>query len=187
MVGTLGPCPVPSQPALSPLRVAQLTRRPPKGHAAISVAPRVRTEQSDIDGHMGAAVDGARPAERSVMRATTSEGQHPRRRPYRRGCAPAITGLQLPSVTACSVPRLRRCGSRRHNDHWPGVVAGNSGGLPGLRADARRRLSLRRGGRRRCKGDGPPGRPRPHTRLAFTRTRAAPGTGAVPARPGQHP
>jgi len=52
----------------APLRVAQLTRRPPKGHAAISVAPRVRTEQSDMDGHMGAAVDGARPAERSAMR-----------------------------------------------------------------------------------------------------------------------
>jgi AcrR family transcriptional regulator len=79
-------------------------------------------------------------------------------RAERRGCAPTITGLQLPSVTACSVPGLRRCGSRlaargcKMITCQAGLVLGNSGGLPRLRADAKRRFSLCRGGRRRCRG-----------------------------------
>jgi len=97
---------------------------------------------------------------------------------YRRGCALAITGLQLPSVTACSVPGLRRCGSRLQDDHLPG--------WPGARE--LRRLAPPAG---RCgtaiqpvpwrpetmQGDSRPGRRGPQTRFAFTRTPVAPSAG----------
>ena len=52
----------------------------------------------------------------------------------RRGCALAITGLQLPSVTTCFVPGLRKRGSRLQMITCQAyLVPGNSGGLPGLR------------------------------------------------------
>jgi len=85
------------------------------------------------------------------------------------------------------VPGLRQCGPRLHiTTGQAGLVPGNCGGLPGLRADAQRRFSPCPGSRRRSRGDGRPGRWRPPTRYRVHPDTGGTGRQAAPPRPGPH-
>ena len=84
-------------------------------------------------------------------RAWTGDRREPANRADQRGCAPTIAAL-ITIRDGLLGAGLRKCGSRLQNDHlpgWPGAREIRRLARPA--ADAKRRFSLCRGGRRRCR------------------------------------